>query len=37
MTEMSYHPAVAPDAAAIAEVIEEVVAGPNPVGFERPL
>ncbi len=37
MTEMSYRPAVASDAAAIAEVIAEVVSGPNPVGFELPL
>lgn len=37
MAEVTYRAATAADAAAVASVIEEVVAGPNPVGFERPL
>ncbi len=32
---ISYRPGVAEDAEAIASVISEVVAGPNPVGFAR--
>ena len=36
MSEITYCPATASNAAAIAEVIAEVVSGPNPVGFDEP-